>query len=459
MRKASRTDSVGTIRDDSVMDGPTELHVVRPEPGGARVVRFRTWLAGAMWFPVLVANVLAIALGITLPFLDDILGDRAALPLSLSAVEQILGALVAGMITFTGIVFSAVLVAAQLQTSAYSPRLAARLRRDPIVIAGLALPTATASYAMFALGSIGREANESGEPVASALTLGVALLLAVATFGGFIALVQRALDSTQIGGIFRAIVRRTDHVIRDMHPVSGETAELAHRAEETLPVVDITHSGPPGVLASIDRAALVELARRSDAFVEVAPMVGQYISPGTVVLTLRGAEREQAPDLTRRVLVLARQRTIDQDPAFGIRMLVDIAIRALSPAINDPTTAVQALDRIETLLLELYRRRPGPTIVADVDGEPRGLVLAPTWEHYADLALTEIRRYGGGSIQVVRRLHALYAHLLEVVEGPARDRVEHERRLLLEELPAHFPDSRERELASRPDRLGLGSAD
>ena len=435
-----------------------ELQVVRSGRGGARVVRIRTWLAGAMWFPVVVANLLAIALGITLPLLDDILGDEPALPISLSAVEQILGALVAGMITFTGIVFSAVLVAAQLQTSAYSPRLAARLRRDPVVIVGLALPTATASYAMFALGSIGRQASESGDEIASALTLGVALLLAVATFAGFIALVQRALDSTQIGGIFRAIVRRTHHVIRDIHPVSAETAQLAHRAEEALPVLEIAHAGPPGVLASIDRAALVKLARRSGAFVDVVPMVGQYISPGTVVLSLRGAEEEPARDLTRRVLVLARQRTIDQDPAFGIRMLVDVAIRALSQAINDPTTAVQALDRIEALLVELYRRRPGPTIVADADGEPRGLVPAPTWDRYADLALTEIRRYGADAIQVVRRLHALYEHLLEIVEGPARDRVELERRLLDAALAQRFPDSWERELASRPDRLGLGSA-
>ena len=440
------------------VDSPTQVQVVRAGDRSGRIVRFRIWLAGAMWFPVLAANVLAVALGVTLPFLDDILGDEPSLPIALSAVEQILGAIVAGMITFTGIVFSAVLLAAQLQTTSYSPRLAATLRRDPVVIAALALPTATASYAMFALAAIGRQANDSGGEVASALTVGVALLLAFTTFGGFVALVQRAFDSTQIGGIFRAILRRTHHVIRDMHPIGVATSAAPPPAVEGETVTEVLQSGPPGVLATIDREALVRLARDTGAFVQVVPMIGTYISPGGVVLRLRGGTGEPRDELARRVLVLARQRTIDQDPAFGLRMLVDIAIRGLSPAINDPTTAVQALDRIEALLIELHRRRPGPTIVVDSDDQPRGLFRAPTWEQYLELGLVEIRRYGAGSIQVARRLRGVYADLLEIAEDGERARVELEQRLLDEDLATAFPDSEEREIAGRADRLGLGSA-
>ena len=440
------------------MGSPPELQVVRAPEAEARWVRIRIWLAGAMWFPVLGANLVAVALGITLPLLDGVLDDQPSLPISLSAVEQVLGALAAGMITFTGVVFSAVLVAAQIQSTSYSPRLAARLRRDPVVVAALALPTATASYAMFALAAIGRQADSSGDDVASTLTVGVALLLAFVTFGGFIALVQRAFDSTQIGGIFRAIVRRTHHVIGEGHPVGAGTAELPPRPRPGETTIEVTHSGAPGVLASVDRAALVRLARESSAFVEVVPIAGQYVTPGTVVLRLHGPGAEPPDDLARRVLVLARQRTIDQDPAFGLRMLVDIAIRALSPAVNDPTTAVQALDRIESLLVELHRRRPGPVIVADSGGEPRGLFQMPTWAEYLDLGLIEIRRYGGVSIQVARRLRALYAHLLEIAGEGARPRIELERRLLDEAIADAFPDAAEREIAGRPDRLGLGSA-
>jgi uncharacterized membrane protein len=211
------------------------------------------------------------------------------------------------------------------------------------------------------------------------------------------------------------------------------------------------------VLAAIDRTALLRLARETGGFVEVLPMVGQYLAPGTPVLRVHGGH--SAPDRARarRVLVMARQRTIDQDVAFALRMLVDIAIRALSPAVNDPTTAVQSLDRIEGLLVELYRRAPGPVVVRDGDGAELGLVPAPTWTDYLELAVTEIRHYGTGSAQVGRRLHALYEHLLAEIDDEARVRVELERRLLDEALGRTFPDLEEQAIVGRPDRLGLGA--
>jgi uncharacterized membrane protein len=420
------------------------------------MVRTRVWLASAMWVPVLAANVIAVALGIGLPLLDKAIGDRPSLPIPLSVVEQIMGALAAGMITFTGIVFSAVFVAAQIQTSSYSPRLAARLRRDRVIIAGLALPTATATYSLFALAAIGRQADRLGEDVAPALTVGVALLLALITIGTFVALVQRAFDSTQIGGILRGLMRRAHHVIEDVHP-AGERARARDR-QTGEPVVEVHYDGPPAVLASVDRAALLRLARQTGAFVEVVPPIGQYLAPGAATLRLFGVERESQRRDQRRVLVLARQRTMDQDPAFAMRMFVDIAIRGLSPAVNDPTTAVQSIDRIETLLVDLHGRLPSGGLVLDADGTPRGSFPVPTWPEYFDLALIEIRHYGAGSAQVARRLRALHAHLLDIVDESERGRVELEQRLLDEQLAARFPDPEERQILSRPDRLGLGGA-
>ncbi len=137
-------------------------------------------------------------------------------------------------------------------------------------------------------------------------------------------------------------------------------------------------------------------------------------------------------------------------------MLVDIAIRALSSAINDPTTAVQSIDRIEGLLVELAERHPGPALVVDDAGTPRARVRAASWATYVELGLTEIRRYGGNSPQVVRRMQALYEHLLAVVDENERPRVELEQRLLAEAVERAFPDLEERAIVSQPDRLGLG---
>src|SRR3954452_368567 len=237
-----------------------------------------------MWVPVMAANVVAIALGLALPGLDDGLRDQSFLPLNLSSVQQILGALAGGMITFTGIVFSAVFVAAQIQTSSYSPRLAARLRRDRIIILGLALPTATASYSLFALASLGGQRHED-----AALTVLVALGLTFATFAGFVALVQRAFDSTQIGGILRGLMRRALRVSADVHPPRRSSAQVAGAPEGPV-TGELTYVGPPGVVASIDRSALVARARETGAWVEVVPTIGQYVPPHSLARPLIGGE-------------------------------------------------------------------------------------------------------------------------------------------------------------------------
>jgi len=420
----------------------------------SRLFRLRIRLSGAMWLPVLAANVVAIALAIVLPVLDEHIGDQRTLPITTSAAQTIFGALAGGMITFTGIVFSAVFVAAQIQTSSYSPRLAARIRRDPVVIAGLAFPTACASYALVALAAIGRQTNRSGDFV-PAITVLFGLVLAGVTLGAFVALVQRAFESTQIGGILRTLMRRAYRVIDDVHPRDAPSEDAVAPPTDPRPR-EITHAGAPAVIAAIDRAALLRVAEQTGGFVDVVPVVGEYLAAGRVVLRISGAREDAEPRLVRRVFVLARQRTVDQDPAFALRMLVDIAIRALSPAVNDPTTAVQVLDRVETLLVELAGRHPGPSIVVDHDGRARARVTAPRWSAYVELGLMEIRRYGADSPQVARRLTALYDRLGDVAGDDERGRVDLERRLLAEAVGAAFPDAEERRIVERADRLGLG---
>ena len=156
-----------------------------------------------------------------------------------------------------------------------------------------------------------------------------------------------------------------------------------------------------------------------------------------------------SPGSSRRVFVLARQRTVDQDPAFVLRMLVDIAIRALSPAVNDPTTAVQVLDRVETLLVELAGRHPGPAIVVDDDGRARARVAAPRWSAYVELGLMEIRRYGADSPQVARAADRPLRPPGRGGGDGERGRVDLERRLLAEAVVAAFPDAEDADRGAR----------
>jgi uncharacterized membrane protein len=253
-------------------------------------------------------------------------------------------------------------------------------------------------------------------------------------------------------------MRRGYAVIEDVHPRDAPVGEATVAPPAGAEATEVAHAGPPAVIAAIDRAALLRLADQTGGFVAVVPMVGEYLRPGSVVLRVSGGRADPDPQLARRVFVLSRQRTIDQDPAFAIRMLVDIAIRALSPAVNDPTTAVQALDRIEALLVDLAPRHPGPSLLVDAEGTARAVVPAPRWADYVELGLMEIRRYGHASPQVVRRLNALYDRLAAVARESERPRVEQERRLLLEAVAREFTDAEERAIVERPDRLGLGGA-
>ena len=426
--------------------------------GPSRAFRARIWLSQSLWVPVLVPNVVAVACGLLLPRLDRHIDHHEHLPIPVSAAQTIFGALAGGMITFTGIVFSAVFVAAQIETASYSPRLAARLRRDPVVLAGLAFPTATAVYSLLALAAVGRQnALGRGEDYVPAITVIFGLVLAAVTLAVFVALVQRAFDRIQIGGILRSLMSQAHTVLDDVHPLrpAGESPPPSPPPLAD-PVTEVCRQGAPAVVSAVDRGALVRLSESTGAFVEVLPLVGEYLTTGTPILRLHGTEREPPARDAERVLVMARQRTADQDPAFVLRMLVDIAIRGLSPAVNDPTTAAQALDRIEAVLIDLLARRPGLSYVVGPAGRIHGSVPGPTSAQYVELGLVEIRHYGRGSIQIARRMRATHDRLRALAPPDALAVIEREARLLDADLEAAFPDAEEAAAAGRPDRLGLG---
>jgi len=162
------------------------------------------------------------------------------------------------------------------------------------------------------------------------------------------------------------------------------------------------------------------LARRERAVVAIECPVGETLIQETVLLHVYGARRKLPERRLRRAIHLATSRTLEQDPKYAIRLLVDIAIRALSPAVNDPTTAVQTLDHIEDLLRRIGRRQLDVGQVCDDDGALRLIFPVPTWQDYLELSFDEIRQYGGTSLQVVRRLRAALVGLQEGVATAER---------------------------------------
>lgn len=147
-----------------------------------------------------------------------------------------------------------------------------------------------------------------------------------------------------------------------------------------------------------------------------------------------------------------------QDPAFALRLLADISIKSLSPGVNDPSTAVQALDQIEALLRLLGNRCLLPGVAHDAHGAERLRWPAPSWDDYLDLALDETRQYGEGSVQVSRRMRALLRRLAEQVPAYRRPPVEAKLELVGAGVERGFRDQPDRSAAAISDPQGIGTA-
>jgi uncharacterized membrane protein len=277
----------------------------------------------------------------------------------------------------------------------------------------------------------------------------------------FAGLVQ-SLSDLQIHNVLRVIAARGRSVIRAMFPLITDGAD-ANREEAELPCVlgpmtqTLTHSGEPGVIIGFDLAVLVNLAQNADAGVAIECGVGDALIEDAVLLRVYGPGRKLPERALTRAIHLGTSRSFEQDPKYAIRLLVDIAIRALSPPVNDPTTAVQALDQIEDLLRRLGRRQLDTGHARDSDGAIRVTFPVPTWQDYLALSFDEIRQFGANSVQVGRRLRAALVGLSETVA--VRDR-----QVAVQEYLDHLNlsvgrsglDDQNRATALQEDRQGLG---
>ena len=178
----------------------------------------------------------------------------------------------------------------------------------------------------------------------------------------------------------------------------------------------VVHRGAPKVVVAVDFKSLVELATEAEARIDIDVGVGDTVPDGAVIARSSGGGSTRK---VRRAFMLGNERTMEQDPKFALRLLADVAIKALSPAVNDPTTAVQALDQIEDIPPDRPANARLGRLVG-VRGFTRVTYPAPTWDDLVALGVDEIRMYGSDSLQVVRRLRLLLENLAETVTADRR---------------------------------------
>jgi uncharacterized membrane protein len=220
----------------------------------------------------------------------------------------------------------------------------------------------------------------------------------------------------------------------------------------------VRRTGPSGTFLAFGTNDLVALAARSGCIIELTAQVGDFVSSDDPLARIHPGDATIDDLAINDRLAFGPERTLPQDPLFALRIMVDVGTRALSPAVNDPTTAVLAIDQIHRLVHHAGFKNLDNSHVPDRDGKLRLVFPTPDWEDIVDLALTEIRQYGATSIQVVRRLRAMLEHLIERLPPQRIHALREELELLETTVLRSFPDAIDRRRANVGDVQGLGGS-
>ncbi len=413
------------------------------------------------WVPLAYAAT-AFATGIALPRLERSLFPGLTAGVDAGAALAILTAIASGMMGLTAIVFSIAFVMVQFSATAYSPRLVLWLARSAVIQHSIGLFTATFVYSLAAVAWINRGASGLVPPV----TVWFAVILLLASLALFVLLVEHVgmLQVTRVlafaGDEGRKVIERMYRApVRPALASAPGAVPLRETDIASLPVVQTAmHHGAPVVVQSVATSDLVALAAQAGGVIAMTVAVGDTVFEGMPVLRLHGAGTSLPEARLLDTVALGSDRTFEQDPKYAIRILVDVAIKALSPAINDPTTAVQALDQIEDLLLRLGRCDLDVGRMYDAGGHLRLEMPVPSWDDLVVLALDEIRFCGATSVQVMRRVRALLQDLTEHVWPERRSALEHYLTRVDTGIRRDFADLDDQRDALEQDRQGLGMA-
>jgi uncharacterized membrane protein len=411
--------------------------------------RARRYIADSIWIlPVLsiAAALLAVRL---LNRLDAALGWR--LTIEPEAARAVLSALASTMFTLIVFVSSALLVAVQLASGQLTPRVIAVVFKDTVTKLSLSAFVFTFTFTLAAMLRI--------TDFVPGLTSIVAAYGSLASLGVFLFLIDHMGKALRPSWAARAVALIGRSVIEGVYPRRvSEVRESDRDPAEALqgePSSTIT-SLADGVVLAFDVPGLVALAARADCLIELVPQVGDFVATGDPLFRIyRGGAALPAKAL-RGSVALGQERTLEQDPTFVFRILVDMASKGLSPGINDPTTAVLAIDQIHHLLRNLGNRRLDDGRVRGAAGRLRLVYRTPDWADFVHLAVTEIRHFGSTSIQVARRLRAMIENLIECLPEERAATLRPELALIRRSSERSFVEPEDRALADVSDLQGVG---
>lgn len=366
-------------------------------------------LVDSFWVLPLVCAGVAAALALGLSTVDESLDTSVRWPLLFAGgpegARSLLAAIITSMISFTGLVFSITIVVLQLTSSQFSPRVLRTFLRDRFNQLTLGIFVATFVYALVVLRAV--RGTSQVDPFVPQLAVTVAFGFVLASVAVFLAYINHIAQSIRAATIISRIAAETRELLERRHPKDGaEVVAGVPRGGEVRRVA----AAEPGVIQRVDVEALGRVAAQHNVTVQLLRAVGEFVPAGAPLLDVYGSGQPEARQLLRAVL-LGRERSMDEDVGFGLRQLVDIAERALSPGVNDPTTAVQVLDQLHDLLRRMATRRLVPRQGTGEDGRVLVDVPQPAFGQYLGLAVDEIAHWGRDDQRVRRRVGVLLRDL------------------------------------------------
>jgi uncharacterized membrane protein len=320
-----------------------------------------------------------------------------------------LSAIASSIITVTGVAFSITIVTFALASSQYTSRVLRNFMGDRGNQSVLGVLLGVFAYCLVVLRTI--RGGDEGVFVPSLAVL-AAVLLALVAIGFLVFFIHHVADSIQASSIIQSVAEETNRTIDRLYPRASEEPGLDTQARLTgaqvTEWVDIP-ARKTGYLQALDRESLLRQAQAHQTVIRMAKMVGDFVVEGTALASRAGGQVE--PELIRRVnaaCTIGRRRTIHQDAGYGVRQMVDIALKALSPGINDTTTAIICIEYLGSVLVRLAGRQLSPQS-AEGDGQGQVLICERDYPGFVEEAFDQIREHGAGNAIVLRRLLEILA--------------------------------------------------
>lgn len=412
---------------------------------------FRQFVRGSLWL----SPVASMAVGFVSSHLLRALDRRLQVSwpnLDVDTARTLLGVLLASELSFIIFLFSSLLLVVQLASVQLTPRIISRALTDR------GLKVALVIFVFFFTLSLAIIANvRDSVPQISVAVCGYGSLLCIAMF---LFVIDRVGRSIRPLSVLTGVADEERRLVEAFYPKRlTETGE--RRAEQAVieqlpnPVV-VNYPQGSGVLQAFEDGGLVALAQRYDCVIELIPQVGDFMATDAPLFSVYGASRPIPLEELCQFIAVGPERTTEQDPLFAFRIIVDIASKALSPAINDPTTAVMSLDQIHHLLRLIGSRHLDTGHLFDSAGHLRLMYRTPDWPDFVRIAVTEIRHFGHESIQIVRRLSALLEDLIGTLPENRAKVLRDELRWIQSAASQFFVAPNDQLLASAGDSQGLG---